>query len=84
MGWGDISAADGFAIAMIGMIFLSLGVVGLLVFCMRRNACRRDHEVDDLLDEMAEDEKGKSPAPARGKAPKTGEPWEREADWWKN
>ena len=76
----QFSAADGFVIAMLAMIFMSMGVVALLFVCMRRNAARRDLEVDDLLDEVEETEKrGKQPAPEAPPA----EPWERDGDWWK-
>jgi len=75
-------AADGFVIAMLVMMGLSLGVVALLFICMRRNAVRRDHHVDELLDEMAESER-KAKQAATGEAPKP-EPWERDGDWWKH
>ncbi len=76
------SAADGFVIAMLAMMMLSLGVVALLFFCMRRNAIRRNQHVDDLLDEVADAENTEKQA-AIAEAPKV-EPWERDGDWWKN
>ncbi len=77
------SATDGFVIAMLAMIFLSFGTVGMLVICMRRNAARRDTEVDDLLDEIAVDEKREKSPPQPEEAVSPAEPWERESDWWK-
>jgi heme/copper-type cytochrome/quinol oxidase subunit 2 len=76
------AAVDGMIFAMLGMMILSMSVIGLLIFCMRRNAARRDPHVDELLEEVAETERiGKqTPALSDGPAP---EPWERAGDWWK-
>ncbi len=74
------SAADGFAIAMLGMVALSLGVIGVLFLCMRRNAARRNEQVDELLEEIAAEEKRE--AAHRTETPQR-EPWEKEGDWWK-
>ncbi len=82
MGLEHQTAADGFVIAMLVMMMLSLGVVALLFICMRRNAVRRDHHVDELLEEVAEAER-KAKQTAIGDGPKQ-EPWERDGDWWKN
>ena len=82
MGPEHQSAADGFVIAMLVMMALSLGVVALLFFCMRRNAARRDHQVDELLEEMEETERKQKQA-ALGDVPKP-QPWERDGDWWKS
>ena len=82
MGPEHQSAADGFVIAMLVMMALSLGVVALLFFCMRRNAGRRDHQVDELLEEMEETESKQKQA-ALGDVPKP-QPWERDGDWWKS
>ncbi|NQX02988.1 hypothetical protein HQ447_20200 [bacterium] len=78
----SLSAADGFVLAMLGMMLLSIGVVALLIFCGLRNAARRDRQVDELLDEVAEEAKPKKTAPAASDAPKA-EPWEKDGDWWK-
>ena len=84
--WGPTSPADGFAIAMLGMILLALGIIGLLIICMRRNSAKRDPQVDALLDELAEEERAaeSTPWPAPKDPQQSGSPqWEREADWWK-
>lgn len=78
-----LSAADGFVITMLVMMGISLGVLGVMVLCMRRNAARRDHQVDELLDEVAEAEASEKRAAAGGENPNPAEPWEREGDWWK-
>jgi len=83
MGPDHFSASDGFAVAMLAMIFLSMGVVGSLLLCMKLNAAKRDPHVDQLLEEMEEEERLEALAKSRGPAPKTSEPWERNADWWK-
>lgn len=80
----EISAADGFAIAMFGVIALSLGTVAVLFVCMRRNAARRDPHVDALLEELEEDERKELPAGGEAGEECPREPWEREADWWKS
>jgi hypothetical protein len=77
------SATDGFVIAMLAMIFLSFGTIGLLVMSIRRSAARRDSQVDELLHELAEDEKRKKSPPQPADPVKPAEPWERESDWWK-
>ena len=72
-------------IAMLAMMVVSLGVVGVLLLCMRRNAARRNREVEELLEEIAEDERReKRPAASPTPAEKPqAEPWERDGDWWK-
>lgn len=82
----QIAAADGLVFALLGMMFLSLLIIGSLIFCMKRNASRRDPDVDDLLEEVAETERQErqqkqTPAIADGPA---AEPWERPGDWWKD
>jgi hypothetical protein len=79
-----LSASDGFAIAMIAMILLSFGTVGVLVICMLRNAARRDPHVDQLLEEIEESERReKLPAPP-AEDPVEKQPWEKDTDWWKS
>jgi hypothetical protein len=74
----SMSPADGMVLVMLGMMGLAMGVIALLIFCMRRNASRRDPQVDALLEEVAAAEK----QPARRDAPEP-KPWERDSDWWK-
>lgn len=75
------TAADGFAIAMLGTIFLSWSVLLLLFWTMRRRVAKRDPEVDALLEELQASELScpTQPPPA---APKR-QLWERNPDWWK-
>ncbi len=81
-GGHGISADDGFAFAMLGIMVLSFSVIVMLIICMIRSAARRNREVDELLDEVAatEDQEklGKKIPP-----PPSPEPWERNGDWWK-
>ncbi len=72
--------SDAFAVAMLVVIFSALGVVGLLLLCMRWRSSRRDHHVDALLEEMAEE--SRRPVAHQSKSEPLA-PWEREADWWK-
>jgi heme/copper-type cytochrome/quinol oxidase subunit 2 len=74
----SMSPADGMVLAMLTMMGIAMGVIALLIFCMRRNASRRDPEVDALLEEVEAAEK----QPTRREAPEP-KPWERDSDWWK-
>lgn len=76
------AAADGFVIAMLVMMALSLGTLVVLAICMRRNVARRNREVDELLEEVAAEEEREKLAQAAGEAPAR-EPWEKDGDWWK-
>ena len=76
------AAADGFVIAMLVMMALSLGTLGVLAICMRRNVARRNRQVDELLEEVAAEEARENLARAVADAP-VREPWEKDADWWK-
>ena len=75
--------ADGFAITMLAMIFLSFGVILTLFVCMARNATKRDVEVDRLLEEFEQDEKSGERMKVGSGANKEREPWVRDVDWWK-
>lgn len=72
--------ADGFAIAMIVIMVLAFGVIGTIVFTIFRNARKRNRDVEELMDEVEREEK-KTRTPG---SKKTGEPWERDGDWWKH
>lgn len=73
-----LTATDGLVIVMLTMMALSLGVVAMLFLCMRRNDANRDRQLEDLLEEVAEEEKREK----THESPRT-EPWEKNADWWK-
>jgi len=78
-----VSAVDGFAMAMVVILTLGLGVVALLVVSISRNGKRRDHAVEQLIDELRRDEAAeKQPAPSA--APEPREAWEKDGDWWKH
>ena len=78
MGWDHFNASDGFAIGMIAVIVMSFGVIVSLFISMRRHAARRDHQVDELIEEVREREmRAGSPKPG------TTESWEKDGDWWK-
>lgn len=72
--------SDAFAVAMLIVIFSALGVVALLLLCMRWRASRRDPQVDALLEEIAEE--AKMPVAHRPDS-RPLQAWERDADWWK-
>ena len=77
-----VSAVDGFAMAMVVILTLGLGVVALLLWSITRHGKRRDHEVEELIEEVRRDQnEQKLPAPSA--APDAREPWEKDGDWWK-
>lgn len=94
------AAVDSLAIAMLATMGLSLAMVFGLFLNMRRQAARRDAEVDGLLEELAREERaaatrqaepppakdreGTEGGPASGTGPAKPEAWEREADWWRD
>jgi hypothetical protein len=73
--------SDAFAVAMLVVIFSALGLVLLLLFCMRRLAAQRDQHVDALLEELAEEQK--QPVLSHSEREAKLAAWERNADWWK-
>lgn len=77
-----LTESDGFAVAMLGVILLGFSVLLMLGFCMFRSAARRDRNVDDLLDEVAQEEREMIRGhKTKGEASR--EPWENDSDWWK-
>jgi hypothetical protein len=78
-----IDAADGFVFAMMGVMALAMGTIGLLFHCMRVAAARRDAQVDALLEELEEEERESARAATNPSTAPPSQPWEREADWWK-
>lgn len=78
-----VTEADGFALAMIAILMLSLGTVLGLLISILRHGSKRDREVEDLIDEVSRDETSSDPAPAGKADPATREPWEKDGDWWK-
>lgn len=79
----DIGASDGFAIAMLSVIALAMGTIALLFACMRRAAARRDPHVDALLEELERDEREAERLARAQPSTPPADPWERDADWWK-
>ena len=69
---------DAFAIAMIVVMFSAFGVIALILITILRNAAKRNREVEELIEEVGKEE-GKEKAPVA----KSGEPWEKDGDWWK-
>jgi hypothetical protein len=82
MGWEHVTASDVFAFAMIAVIGASFGVILVLFLSMKRHAGRRDDQVDELLQEVHLKERELAhPSP---KAEPIAQPWEKQADWWKD
>ncbi|QJE95620.1 hypothetical protein [Luteolibacter luteus] len=78
-----VSAVDGFAMAMVVILVLSLGVVALLVSGIYRSGKRRESEVEKLLDELKREEEEAERHPASPSGGEERAPWEKEEDWWK-
>ncbi|MEK7949396.1 hypothetical protein [Luteolibacter soli] len=83
---GIVPAADGFAMAMVVILVFSLGIVATLIVGIYRSGKRHENEVEKLLEELRRDEEEeerqrKHPASPTGTQDR--EPWEKEADWWK-
>jgi len=82
-----LNAADGFAMAMVLILTLGLGVVALLIASIARHGKRRDHQVEALLEELRREEAEQGRQPAVSASPESTaarEPWERDGDWWKS
>jgi hypothetical protein len=77
-----LTESDAFALAMLGVIFLGLGVVGMLLLCMAKHACRRDFEVENLIEEVTAMEKTNRAPVTKSHLPNQ-EPWEKDGDWWR-
>lgn len=76
-----LTASDGFALMMLVVVLIALGVIASLCLCMRANVARRNRQVDDLIDEVSHDEQRRSRATRKDAA--SAQPWERDGDWWK-
>jgi hypothetical protein len=87
MNLGILHAADGFAMAMVVILILSLGIVALLAAGIYRHGKRRENEeVEKLLEELRREEEEQEQQkhhPASPTGAEEREPWEKEADWWK-
>lgn len=80
----QFNAVDGLVLTMLLSMFLSFCVIGLLVICMFRNVARRNRQVDDLLEEVAESEKLEEQTTTLKETEPQPAPWERSSDWWKD
>lgn len=84
MALGLLTESDGFAIVMLAMIGCSFGILVGLFFTMWWKVRRRDHAVDDLIQEVETlEQKEHAVHAARAESPTPPEPWNRGADWWK-
>ena len=64
---------------MMGVMGTAFAVIAMLLFCMIRNASKRDPEVDRLLEEMEKDEKEVRVKKVTSEAKE----WEKDGDWWR-
>jgi hypothetical protein len=73
-----VNESDGFAIAMIVMLAVSMLVVFSIIFSIFRNTARRSKELEDEPPVSPQ-----IPKKTAGQKEKPKEPWERDSDWWK-
>ncbi len=78
-----MSETDGFALAMIAMLALSLGSLLAILVVMLRHGANRDQDVEDLIEESTQESPKKAPEKQTAPEDNPREPWEKEADWWK-
>jgi hypothetical protein len=88
MNLGLLHAADGFAMAMVVILTLSLGIVALLAAGIYRSGKRRESEeveklLEDVRRELEEEEAQQQKRPTPPAGTKEREPWEKDVDWWK-
>jgi len=78
-----MSAEDTLAVSMLVILVIAGATLATLLYCLWKNAGKRD-ELEEFFkddDEPDEEPKGKG-APAGGEL-EVSEPWEKKADWWK-
>lgn len=76
---GSANPNDGFAMAMVVILVMSLSMVALLIATIFRSSKQMPSAVDELLEELDRDEKASRISVSQA----TGEAWERPTDWWK-
>ncbi len=76
----NMSAEDTLAVCMLVVLLIAAGTVTTILFSMMRNAGKKD-ELAGLLEN---EEPGQEPEgePA-GPDEEPGQPWEKDADWWR-
>ena|GEM_PF-6629361 len=80
----DFTAADGLVVTMLGVMFLSFGVVAMLLLSIRRNLARPETGVEELLAEVSAMEASLTHSGVGNSLQPERQAWERDADWWKN
>ena len=75
-----MSAEDTLAVCMLVVLLIAACTVTTILFSMMRNAGRKD----DLAELLEDEEPGQQPKgkPA-GPDKEPGQPWEKDADWWR-
>ena len=76
-----MSAEDTLAVCMLLVLLIAAGTLTTILFSMMRNAGKKD-ELADLL-KADEAPTGLESEPA-GPNEESSQPWEKEADWWRD
>ena len=76
-----MSAEDTLAVCMLVVLLIAAGTLTTILFSMMRIAGRKDELADLLKDDEAPT--GLESAPA-GHNEESSQPWEKEADWWRD
>lgn len=81
-----LSQSDIPALSMLAFAFFALGVVCTIIFRLIRHRNDQPSPEEQLIEECSKEEtqEKRQATPVRKKKKPRGNPWERDADWWKN
>lgn len=75
-----MSAEDTLAVCMLLVLLVAAATVMTILFSMMRNAGKQDDLAELMEDEEPSIELESAPA---GPDEESGQPWEKDADWWR-
>ncbi len=76
-----MSAEDTLAVCMLLVLLIAAGTLTTILVSLMRNAGRKDELAELLKDEETSTELEIEPA---GPEEESGQPWEKDADWWRD
>lgn len=82
-----LSQSDIPALSMLAFAFFALGVVSTIILRLIRHRNDKPSPEEELIDESfreAHQKQSRQATPVRKKKKPKENPWERDADWWKN
>ncbi len=77
----NMSAEDTLAVCMLLVLLIAAGTLTTILFSMMRNAGKEDELADLLKDDEAPTGLESEPA---GPDEESSQPWEKDADWWRD